>query len=55
MSTLQKLKSVVPGVDESDEDRTSYECQECGNVVESAKDPEDVRCLECISDDVEPV
>jgi hypothetical protein len=55
MSALQKLKSVVPGVDESNSDTTRYECQECGNVIESAKDPESVRCLDCISDDVEPL
>lgn len=55
MSALQKLKTVVPGIEASDDDTTTYECQDCGNVIESAKAPEDVRCLDCVSDDVEPV
>jgi tRNA(Ile2) C34 agmatinyltransferase TiaS len=55
VSTLQTLKTVLPGIETTDTDTTTYECQDCGNHIESAKDSADVRCLDCVSDDVEPV
>ncbi|WP_248895660.1 hypothetical protein [Haloplanus halobius] len=51
MSVLQKLKSVLPVEDEGVTRRT-YECQDCGNVFESAKTPDRAECMECLSADV---
>lgn len=55
MSALQRLKSVIPGVDDEDPNTVrTFECQECGNEFESAKSPKRAQCMECLSHDVEP-
>ena len=49
MSVVQKLKSALPvDLGESATERT-WECEECGNVFDSYKRPERVRCMECMS------
>jgi predicted Zn-ribbon and HTH transcriptional regulator len=52
MSIIQKLKSALPGEDESTISRT-YECQECGHTFESAKTPDRAKCMECLSTDLQ--
>lgn len=32
-----------------------YDCEECGNNFESAKQPERAQCMECLSNDLEVV
>lgn len=51
MSALQKLKSVVPGLET---DTTTYECQNCETVFESESPPDRVTCVDCLSGAVEP-
>lgn len=51
MSVLQKLKSALP-VDDDGVTTRIYECQECGEVFESAKIPERAQCMECLSANV---
>jgi ribosomal protein S27AE len=51
MSVIQKLKSALPIEDEGVTTRT-YECESCGEVFESAKTPDRVQCMECLSTDV---
>lgn len=50
MSVLARLKRLV-----TDEPRvTTYECTDCGNTFESAKDEAEAKCMECLGRDVEP-
>lgn len=51
MKAIRKIKSLIPSA-ETDPMET-FECQECGNVFESAKSPERVKCMECLSTDVD--
>lgn len=54
MSLLDFLKESLP-LGESSPDVNEYECQECGNRFESAKDPGRTQCLDCLSRDVDVV
>jgi len=51
MSIAETLKAFI-GVGDSGVSFTSYRCDECGHVFESAKDPDRVQCTECLSRDV---
>ena len=54
MRAIETFETAIPGIRASDSDTTTYESQNCGNVTESAEPAEGVRCLDCVSDDVEP-
>jgi ribosomal protein S27AE len=53
MSVIQRLKEALP-IDEESAKRRTYECQKCGTVFESEKNPDRVICSACSSTDVEP-
>lgn len=53
MSVLQRIKSVIPTVEDDQITVTEFECQDCGNTFESAKPPDRAQCVECLSHDVE--
>lgn len=55
MSVIQKLKSTLPIGAETGVDKTSYECQDCGNVFESTQDKDRALCTDCTSSDIEQV
>lgn len=52
MSALQKIKAVVPGLED---DVTTYECNNCDTEFESDSPPTQATCIQCFSDAVEPV
>lgn len=52
MSALQKLKTVVPGLED---DLTTYECQNCGTQFESDSPADRVTCVDCLSGSVDTV
>lgn len=52
MSTLQQLKTVIPGIEAEESEARTYECRSCGSEFESAKPPERVQCMDCLSSDV---
>lgn len=53
MSMIERLKSVLPGVEDESASVKTFECQTCGETFESAKSPERATCIKCLSDDVE--
>lgn len=46
---LSKFISGLFGGDSSGLDTNEFECEDCGNTFESAKRPERVQCMECLS------
>jgi protein-arginine kinase activator protein McsA len=55
MSVVQKLKSAIPVEFEDGATERTWECHECGNVFDSYKRPERVKCMDCLSTDVTEV
>ncbi len=53
VSVLDTIKQAV-GLGDSGVESTVYECTECNNTFESAKDPRRAQCMECMSTAVEP-
>lgn len=53
MGTLQTIKNALTPGDASTV--REYRCNACGATFESAKDPERVKCMECLERDAEPV
>ena len=51
MSIADTIKNLI-GVGDRGVSFTSFRCDECGHVFESAKDPDRVQCTECLSRDV---
>ncbi|MFB6170349.1 MAG: hypothetical protein ABEJ06_04295 [Haloarculaceae archaeon] len=54
MSVIDTLKGLVSSEQEA-ASINDYECQNCGNTLESMKDPAKAKCMECLSADVEQV
>ncbi len=50
MNLITKVKDVI-GAGNSLEIHL-YECQNCGNQFESAKDPEKAKCMNCLSTNI---
>ncbi len=51
MSMVDSIKSIL-GVGDTGVSFTSYRCDECGNVFESAKSLDRVQCTDCLSREI---
>lgn len=50
MSALDSIKSIIPGTgDGSDVSTQTFECDDCGETFETAKDLDRAECPECLS------
>jgi DNA-directed RNA polymerase subunit RPC12/RpoP len=55
MSGLQTVKDLIPGLSEEGVETHTFECQDCFERFESAKDARRVQCPDCLSNRVEQV
>jgi len=55
MGITDTIRGLLGGDASGGVEITSYECGECGNTFDSAKTPDRAQCMECLSNDVEPV
>jgi protein-arginine kinase activator protein McsA len=55
MSGLQTVKDLVPGLGDQGVETEMFECQDCFERFESAKDRRRVQCPDCLSNQVEQV
>lgn len=51
MSIVDSIKSIV-GVGDTGISFTTYRCEECGEIFESAKTIDRVQCTECLSREI---
>lgn len=52
---VKKILSRLFGGGSGGVELRKFECTECGNPFESAKQPERAQCMECLSSDVEVI
>jgi len=53
--SIANIISRLLGGDGGGVEMREYECVECDNIFESAKQPERAQCMECFSNDLEVV
>lgn len=53
--TVSKLLGRLLGSDSGGVELRKYECAECGNTFDSAKQPERAQCMDCLSNDVDVI